>query len=526
MVLLLEFLSADGFGFRRSRGFMSDPSFLPSSNRALRTRTLARSTFGTGWSSARASPWIQQSFNGGRSTESTHVISSGRGQISSQERNSRRPALRFSQDNRGSSLLNTHHRPSGTTSRERSTHSIHSIQPNNFIRERSVLFPEHRPRSNVAAILRRIRMQQQNGKSSKESVRNPQQPLQQSTHHRTISFLQNRQAHSNSKEVRGASWGTLDLPKTVHHRVVPFLDRRHPPQQAIYISKTLEKPQDGKTSKEVRIEESSGREAKLRKLRQLMTFIPQNQKYDFLIGLKAATASKTLAEKRNLKNTKYEYPQKVIRERISLTPRVSIKTEVPQYQPDIERINKKKTSEEKKEMLSHKRTENSNVRDVQRILLLQKLNSFLRQQLNNEKKAISINTNVLVKDKNKSKEVANTNLVVSSPKISLKREPEMYLDQRQHVMSAVDQLNPHRHRLQFHNKLGHSERGPSVDFTQLVKKPVHSPGNSLLVQTKQPDLQNISPFSKLGHSFVLVNQNDLNTSKEQKSSEKDLWVDP
>ena len=523
-MLLLEFLSADGFGFRRSRGFMSDPSFLPSSIRALRTRTLTRSTFGAGRSSAHASPWIQQSFNGGRSTGSTHVISSGRGQISSQERNSRIPALRFSQDNRRSTLLNSHHRPSGTTSRERSTHSIHSIQPNNFIRERSVLFREHRPRSNVAAILQRIRMQQQNGKSSKESVRNPRQPLKQSTHHRTTSFLQNRQAHSNSKEVRGASLGTLDLPKTVHHRVVPFLDRRHPPQQTIYISKTMEKPQDGKTSKEVRIEESSGREAKLRKLRQLMTFIPQNQRYNFLIGLKAATASKSSAEK-NLKNTKYEYPQKVIRERISLTPRVSIKADVQRYQPDADRINKKKTSEEKKEMLLHKKTENSNVGDVQRILLLQKLNSFLRQQLNNEKKAISMNTNVLVKDKNKSKEVVNTNVVVSSPKISLKREPEMYLDQRQHEMS-VDRFNPHRHRLQFHGKPGPSERGPSVDFTRLVKKPVHSTGNLLLVQTKQPDLQNISPFSKLGHSFVLVNQNDLNTSKEQKSSEKDLWVDP
>ncbi|XP_062604498.1 uncharacterized protein LOC134266301 [Saccostrea cucullata] len=222
--------------------------------------------------------------------------------------------------------------------------------------------------------------------------------------------------------------------------------------------------------------------------------------------------------------------------RASNTPvqRIKISQSLPMERHIIEE--KKKTSAEKVSKSNH-RTRLSNKNDSianRNILLLQRLNTYLRQQLASRKHTNPKQTIQRSKKVSKtSKEILKDNDIKPATKahvVNAVRTPEPLssLTQRQHRRSRLlmepMRFNPHRRRLPQHHRL-ESSHGIQIDnqirsntANSVIKSPV-SPQKPLFVV--------LNPFTgTVGSSTSSIQDKKKDTSKENKSGEKLTWVNP
>lgn len=593
LVCVFENLLVNGFEFARSRRIF-ESSFTPQFQGALRASSWRRSNFGPGGSStdssftprfqeaSRTSSWRRSNFGpGGSSTDSSFMprfqeairpsssrvsllglggsssessmrtllsfrrrnaglhpeISTGTSNVSPIHFNGRQSSVFYNGD-RASILENVRRHQRGKSSREVFDQSIRLTQPENSVRHTAIMFQENRPSSNIASILQRLRSRT-SGKSSKEVTESLVQQKNQPSRHQTVSFLENRRPKQNvvltlaktgktSKEVKDSSLKSVNQERTFKHPIVSFLDKRRPPPQVNYVSvKTELKEQTvEKTSKEIKEQNINDREAKMKKIRQLLQLMPENQRYKFLIGLKSAAGSRTSAKNSNLWNTKTEYPKVPIQTKFSSNPKF-LKKSAPDDTTKPE--NKKKTSAEKKPASNHNTQEDTD-ESLQRILLLQKLNSFLRQQLNNDPRHRSEQNKESSKGKIKtSKEVTSKpnqhRRTHHTHHVHYMEQPQSNTVQTQYESPQLSlgstSLTPHRRRLELLARLNSRGLSTSSNFGKLLTKVVNSNVNHANTATKSK-LSNINPYSS--DSLKLLDQND--TSKEKKSEEKFTWENP
>lgn len=518
-------------------GSSTDSSFIPRFQEAIRHSSSRESFLGAGGSSAETS--IRALLSSRRSNADSHTEqSTGTRNFSPVHYNGRQSSVFYNGD-RSSILENVRRHQIRKSSREVFDQSIRSTQPENSARHTAVMFQENRPSSNIASILQRLRSNTR-GKSSKEVTKSLVQQRNQPSRHQTVSFLENRRPKQTvdltlgktgktSKEVKDTS---LKSERTFKHPLVSFLDKRRPPPQVNYVSvkSELKEQTVEKTSKEIKTQNTNDREAKMKKIRQLLQLMPENQRYKFLIGLKSAAGSKISAKNSNLRNTKKEYPKVPIQTKLSSNPNI-FKTFTPDDTTKTEN-NKKKTSAEEQPVSNHNTQEDTD-ESLQRLLLLQKLNSFLRQQLNHDPKHKSEQTKESSKGKIKtSKEVTSqpnqhrrthhTHHVHYTEQLQSNTVQTQY-ESPQLSMGSTN-LNPHRRRLELLARLNSHGLSTSSNFGKLLTKVVNSNVNHANT-AKQSTLSNINPYSR--DSLKLLDQNDvLNTSKVKESEEKFTWENP
>lgn len=521
-------------------GLSTDSSFIPRFQEAIRPSSSKESFLGAGGSSAESSMRALLSSRR-RNAEFHPEQSTGTRNFSPVHFNGRQSSVLYNGD-RASILENVRRHQIIKSSREVFDQTIRSTQPENSARHTAVMFQENRPSSNIASILQRLRSNTR-GKSSKEVTKSLVQQRNHPSRHRTVSFLENRRPKQNvdltlgktvktSKEVKDTSLKSVNQKRTFKHPLVSFLDKRRPPPQVNYVSvkSELKEQTVEKTSKEVKKQNTNDREAKMKKIRQLLQLMPENQRYKFLIGLKSAAGSKISAKNSNLRNTKKEYPKVPIQTKLSSNPNI-FKTFTPDDTTKTEN-NKKKTSAEKQPVSNHNTQEDTD-ESLQRLLLLQKLNSFLRQQLNHDPKHKSEQT----KESSKGKIKTNKELT-SKPNqhrrthhthhVHFTEQPQSNTVQTQYESPQLSlgstNLNPHRRRLELLARLTSHGLSTSSNFGKLLTKVVNS-NVSHANTAKQSTLSNINPYSR--DSLKLLDQNDvLNTSKVKESEEKFTWENP
>lgn len=307
------------------------------------------------------------------------------------------------------------------------------------------------------------------------------------------------------------------------------MDKRRPQSQVNFVSvKTeLKEQKVRKTSKEIKPQNNKNREIKMKKVRQLLQLMPENQRYKFLMSLKSAAGMKTSAEK----NTKLEYPEVPIQTKLSPNPNAFRKsTAIERTRP---KKNKKKTSAEKKLASKHNMQENTD-ESLQRILLLKKLNNFLRQQLNHDSQKQKSEQTMDSSKRNikTSKEVTRKSnqhrRTHHIHRIHNIQQPQSNTVQTQNKMPQLSlestRLAPHRRRVELLARLNSRGLSTSSKFGNLLTNALNSNVNHANT-AKQSKLSNINPFSS--DSLKLLDQNDvLDTSKEKKSEEKFTWENP
>lgn len=545
-------------------GSSVDSSFTPRFQEVLGTSSWRGSNFGSGGSSTGSSfmPRFQVSRPsssrrsllgpGGSSSElsmpsllSFRRRNDGfRPEVSSRTSNfspmhfNRRQSTVFNNADRASILERLRRYQRGKSSREVFDQSIQSTQPDNSVRHTSIMIKENRPSSNIASILQRLRSRT-SVKSSKEVNKSPIRQRNQLARHQTVSFLENRppkqtvvltlaKTAKNSKEVKDSSLQSVNQ-ESLKHPIVSFLDKRRPPSQVNFVSvKTeLKEQKVRKTSKEIKPQNNKNREIKMKKVRQLLQLMPENQRYKFLMSLKSAAGMKTSAEK----NTKLEYPEVPIQTKLSPNPNVFRKsTAIEITRP---KKNKKKTSAEKKLASKHNMQENTD-ESLQRILLLKKLNNFLRQQLNHDSQKQKSEQTMDSSKRNikTSKEVTRKSnqhrRTHHIHRIHNIQQPQSNTVQTQNKMPQISlestRLAPHRRRVELLARLNSRGLSTSSKFGNLLTNALNSNVNHANT-AKQSKLSNINPFSS--DSLKLLDQNDvLDTSKEKKSEEKFTWENP
>lgn len=521
-------------------GLSTDSSFIPRFQEAIRPSSSKESFLGAGGSSAESSMRALLSSRR-RNAEFHPEQSTGTRNFSPVHFNGRQSPVLYN-DDRASILENVRRHQIIKSSREVFDQTIRSTQPENSARHTAVMFQENRPSSNIASILQRLRSNTR-GKSSKEVTKSLVQQRNQPSRHQTVSFLENRRPKQNvdltlgktgktSKEVKDTSLKSVNQKRTFKHPLVSFLDKRRPPPQVNYVSvkSELKEQTVEKTSKEVKKQNTNDREAKMKKIRQLLQLMPENQRYKFLIGLKSAAGSKISAKNSNLRNTKKEYPKVPIQTKLSSNSNI-FKTFTPDDTTKTEN-NKKKTSAEKQPVSNHNTQEDTD-ESLQRLLLLQKLNSFLRQQLNHDPKHKSEQTKEPSKGKIKtSKEVTSKpnqhRRTHHTHHVHFTEQPQSNTVQTQYESPQLSlgstNLNPHRRRLELLARLNSHGLSTSSNFGKLLTKVVNS-NVSHANTAKQSTLSNINPYSR--DSLKLLDQNDvLNTSKVKESEEKFTWENP
>lgn len=521
-------------------GLSTDSSFIPRFQEAIRPSSSKESFLGAGGSSAESSMRALLSSRR-RNAEFHPEQSTGTRNFSPVHFNGRQSPVLYN-DDRASILENVRRHQIIKSSREVFDQTIRSTQPENSARHTAVMFQENRPSSNIASILQRLRSNTR-GKSSKEVTMSLVQQRNQPSRHQTVSFLENRRPKQNvdltlgktgktSKEVKDTSLKSVNQKRTFKHPLVSFLDKRRPPPQVNYVSvkSELKEQTVEKTSKEVKKQNTNDREAKMKKIRQLLQLMPENQRYKFLIGLKSAAGSKISAKNSNLRNTKKEYPKVPIQTKLSSNSNI-FKTFTPDDTTKTEN-NKKKTSAEKQPVSNHNTQEDTD-ESLQRLLLLQKLNSFLRQQLNHDPKHKSEQTKEPSKGKIKtSKEVTSkpnqNRRTHHTHHVHFTEQPQSNTVQTQYESPQLSlgstNLNPHRRRLELLARLNSHGLSTSSNFGKLLTKVVNS-NVSHANTAKQSTLSNINPYSR--ESLKLLDQNDvLNTSKVKESEEKFTWENP
>lgn len=507
----------------------------------------------------------------------------------------RRQSTVFNNADRASILERLRRYQRGKSSREVFDQSIQSTQPDNSVRHTSIMIKENRPSSNIASILQRLRSRT-SVKSSKEVNKSPIRQRNPLARHQTVPFLENRppkqtvvltlaKTAKNSKEVKDSSLQSVNQ-ESLKHPIVSFLDKRRPPSQVNFVSvktelkeqkvlktskeikdqnsndrkksvnqeRTLKHPivsfldkrrpqsqvnfvsvktelkeqKVRKTSKEIKPQNNKNREIKMKKVRQLLQLMPENQRYKFLMSLRSAAGMKTSAEK----NTKLEYPEVPIQTKLSPNPNVFRKsTAIERTRP---KKNKKKTSAEKKLASKHNMQENTD-ESLQRILLLKKLNNFLRQQLNHDSQKQKSEQTMDSSKRNikTSKEVTRKSnqhrRTHHIHRIHNIQQPQSNTVQTQNKMPQLSlestRLAPHRRRVELLARLNSRGLSTSSKFGNLLTNALNSNVNHASKTSKQSKLSNINPFSS--DSLKLLDQNDvLDTSKEKKNEEKFTWENP
>ncbi|XP_061194281.1 uncharacterized protein LOC133202468 [Saccostrea echinata] len=474
---VLRFVSVHGnFKFLNSRRFLDQPSFLSTRpNRALRRGPLVDSDFRLGRTFTSLSPWREVN-----------------------QRNyfgiSPRTSGRSLRNNWSSSTLVNRRRP------------LFAIQENRLRRGNGNDLQGH-----------------QSGKSSKEVLNNPMK---------------------NINQVRLAERSGRGTIKS--RRIENLLKLMSQNQRADFLN-LLKGGIGKKTSAErmpsavSRLSPVSSRNDFLRKKSSLVQL--RGFKSLDLVEEKKTSAEKISEPKRELKLSKavITRPKQVLNQNLFLRVRnTPIKrTRTPHFLP-LERNNivteKKKTSAEKISK-SEQRTKLSNINDTQanqKILLLQRLNTYLRQQLASRKHTNSKQTNKQLKKASEtSKEImkdnnirhATTPRVVNAPR---KQEPLLSLTQRPHRRSQLllepMRFNPHRRRLPLQGIMRSSQGVPSEKVIEA--NTVDSPKKAN-VSPQKPLFVLLNPFTgTVGSSTSSIQDKNKNTSKEDKSGEKFMWVNP